>query len=563
MLKRCQNQFKVFENIFCGVIVTNNKGVILWVNREGFKMLGRSVGNLIGRNLNSLSRDKKQIPIILKSLKPEQGRRFFEYLFVSNKKSNYVRCYDMHVKKIVVEHEQMFFFTLNPTSPVVPGRQTVLSIIGALNSPYIFTDGNNVVQDFNQKFSAISGIEDNESSPVAGRNLKDLITKQSWEEFQANKEMCKKYLLEISKTTEGGWSIIHKDLLKDNNDLDNKWKCSCFCHAKIIDERIIIKSKRAVPGNSYVLFNEPVNVHGKDLRIRYKCEAENPSDLSAIIGSGQHNKNHIPDENGYFFGFGANDRSKNVIQKRCIEIAECSTPLPGPGRTYQVEIERVGATWRFKVDNIKILEFVDSRPLIGPEYAYFYFYTFGKSAAFYDLEISHKPSKLDMEKLRILSENEIVFISNPAKIFSMYSEPGAYYGKPAILNVFKETSATSDMENVNRLLKQEPDMARLDRAGSYIAENMDRIINFKNLAKLVSMGYTQFFQKFKKKFGVSPRDYHGLLRIQRAEKLLKTREYQVKEIAYMLGYENERSFHQIFKRKKGISPTDFQYQSAK
>jgi transcriptional regulator GlxA family with amidase domain len=59
---------------------------------------------------------------------------------------------------------------------------------------------------------------------------------------------------------------------------------------------------------------------------------------------------------------------------------------------------------------------------------------------------------------------------------------------------------------------------------------------------------------FQQHHGESPAMYHQRLRMTRAQELLETNRFSVKEIAYALGYKHPNDFSRAFRRFVGRSP---------
>ncbi len=57
--------------------------------------------------------------------------------------------------------------------------------------------------------------------------------------------------------------------------------------------------------------------------------------------------------------------------------------------------------------------------------------------------------------------------------------------------------------------------------------------------------------------GVSPYQYFLHLKINRAKDLIAEGEYSIKEIAYMLSFENQYYFSRLFKSKTGVPPSQW------
>ncbi len=103
---------------------------------------------------------------------------------------------------------------------------------------------------------------------------------------------------------------------------------------------------------------------------------------------------------------------------------------------------------------------------------------------------------------------------------------------------------------------------RLAVAKQYIKNNEHRMIGCKDVARECCLSPKQINRIFKNHTGRSLMEYLIDTRIKRAKKLLLQSEYSIKEIGYMLGFENESSFSSFFKRHCGTPPGRFRKQTA-
>jgi len=82
----------------------------------------------------------------------------------------------------------------------------------------------------------------------------------------------------------------------------------------------------------------------------------------------------------------------------------------------------------------------------------------------------------------------------------------------------------------------DPAQKMLREAVFFIEQNVDRPINFKQLAEKVRIGYSSFRHEFKRHIGLSLKQYHLQLRISKAKSLLTNTTLSVKEIADALNF---------------------------
>jgi AraC-like DNA-binding protein len=96
----------------------------------------------------------------------------------------------------------------------------------------------------------------------------------------------------------------------------------------------------------------------------------------------------------------------------------------------------------------------------------------------------------------------------------------------------------------------------MEDAKFIMRENVDRELDFKELASSLNLGYSYFRKMFKKHIGVSPGQYHLHLRLMRAKELLLATDMPIKQVAYETGFESIHYFSRLYKNKMGIPPSE-------
>ena len=86
-------------------------------------------------------------------------------------------------------------------------------------------------------------------------------------------------------------------------------------------------------------------------------------------------------------------------------------------------------------------------------------------------------------------------------------------------------------------------------------------ISLKTLSDIAHMEKIYFLKKFKNEVGTTPVNYLRKLRINQAKKLLLNSEFNVTQIASLVGFQSIHHFSNVFKKTVGISPTEFKEQS--
>jgi len=95
------------------------------------------------------------------------------------------------------------------------------------------------------------------------------------------------------------------------------------------------------------------------------------------------------------------------------------------------------------------------------------------------------------------------------------------------------------------------------KAKSIMYKNIYSTLNLKKVAQELGVSYSKFRIDFKKQTGISPLQYHLLLKIEKSKELLLNTNKSQKEIAFELGFESDVYFNRLFKRKTGLAPGIF------
>lgn len=109
-------------------------------------------------------------------------------------------------------------------------------------------------------------------------------------------------------------------------------------------------------------------------------------------------------------------------------------------------------------------------------------------------------------------------------------------------------SGGSNIESLNSMTS---------KAKGIMYDNINRSINLTEMASKLGVSYSKFRVDFKKQTGLSPLQYHLLLKIEKSKELLLNSTKSQKEIAFELGFESDVYFNRLFKQKTGLAPGKF------
>jgi len=99
---------------------------------------------------------------------------------------------------------------------------------------------------------------------------------------------------------------------------------------------------------------------------------------------------------------------------------------------------------------------------------------------------------------------------------------------------------------------------RIRRVLSRIEETPQASIQ--DLARLVKLSSSRLGHLFKAETGMELRHFLLEAKLQKAAKLLRNTDMQIKEISHTIGYHHVPSFDRIFRKKFELSPADYRRQ---
>ena len=97
----------------------------------------------------------------------------------------------------------------------------------------------------------------------------------------------------------------------------------------------------------------------------------------------------------------------------------------------------------------------------------------------------------------------------------------------------------------------------VNKATAYFSEHYSEQINIDSYAEQNHVSTSWFIRNFKLYAGLTPMQYILSKRIYNAEALLQGTQYNISEIAQLVGYDNPLYFSRIFKKMKGLSPSEY------
>lgn len=98
----------------------------------------------------------------------------------------------------------------------------------------------------------------------------------------------------------------------------------------------------------------------------------------------------------------------------------------------------------------------------------------------------------------------------------------------------------------------------LNSVDAYIKDNMsDPEASVEAMSNCLCMSRVQLYKRMVSLTGTTPSEYMRAKRIKHAEELLHSRDFNISEIAYMVGFNNPRYFSKYFQETYGVTPSQY------
>lgn len=101
------------------------------------------------------------------------------------------------------------------------------------------------------------------------------------------------------------------------------------------------------------------------------------------------------------------------------------------------------------------------------------------------------------------------------------------------------------------------DMAMVNRCLEYIHGRVGEPIRLEELCERLHISQSYLFKSFSRVMKISPNNYIRLYKAKRAEQLIKTTDFSIKEISDRLGFTSQYYFSSVFKQYYHMSPREY------
>lgn len=125
--------------------------------------------------------------------------------------------------------------------------------------------------------------------------------------------------------------------------------------------------------------------------------------------------------------------------------------------------------------------------------------------------------------------------------------------------LFKEEKRKEfhDVIRVLQSLHYQKEKSIIHQIEEYIRENYQKELQLQEMADRFFLSREYISRQFKKEFSCNITDYLMKIRMQKAKELLENPYLKIYDIAFQVGYQNEKYFSKVFKKYFGMTPNDY------
>lgn len=157
-----------------------------------------------------------------------------------------------------------------------------------------------------------------------------------------------------------------------------------------------------------------------------------------------------------------------------------------------------------------------------------------------------------------LSSSLLTLISNFETEFN-----NRQFGYQFVLDSLSMEIAISLLRNLRNNMPGSLELRRysakkeINTAIDYLWENYTTEFSLAVLSSIVNLSPYYFVRLFKAQTGKTPYEYYMEIKINKALTYLKSKNYSITEVGYILGFSSHSHFTSVFKKKVGITPSEY------
>lgn len=139
----------------------------------------------------------------------------------------------------------------------------------------------------------------------------------------------------------------------------------------------------------------------------------------------------------------------------------------------------------------------------------------------------------------------------------LYSDTGAFTTEWKKVSRAMRRILDQKVEFTEEVSEQEDNRKRIQQAEKFIKDNISKNFSRTEVAEMLHLNEDYFSRLFKKYTGYTFKDYHMMVRVEKAKKMLEYSRFSINIIASKVGCDNFSHFSKMFKKMTGYTPQEY------
>jgi AraC-like DNA-binding protein len=137
---------------------------------------------------------------------------------------------------------------------------------------------------------------------------------------------------------------------------------------------------------------------------------------------------------------------------------------------------------------------------------------------------------------------------------AQHATDAAVLGESIVDEIYYRLLSGERGSELRVLLQQRGHIQRISKAVEHIHQHVDKPVSVEQLAEMVHMSRTSFYESFRDVMHLSPLQYAKSVKLDRAQSLIREGK-NATEAGYLVGYNSPAQFSREYKRHFGYSPS--------
>ncbi|MCM3595598.1 response regulator [Metabacillus idriensis] len=175
---------------------------------------------------------------------------------------------------------------------------------------------------------------------------------------------------------------------------------------------------------------------------------------------------------------------------------------------------------------------------------------------------------LSLEQIELWENQFDLLRNNWMKEYEVHHHPVFYQGTDYwkedgsfSFEKFKEEKKKEFSELIKLLsnVKYQKEKNNMQQIEEYLQQHYQEDINLQDIADRFFLSREYISRKFKQDYHATLTDYLTNIRMEKAKNLLENPYLKIYEVAYGVGYQNEKYFSKVFKKHIGLTPNEYRH----